>query len=102
VAGEPAAAAASTAAGERGEWRPLADRAAPLSGEPPDPEPGLAAVTSLPGALVGRALSIGRDAADTALRFGKGAAETALEVGRDVADRVDRHLSGRDGSDEGR
>ena len=78
------------------DWRPLADRAAGGGGEPPDPEPGLAAATSLPGALIGHALNLGREAADTALRFGKGAAETALELGRDVADRVDRRLSGRD------
>lgn len=81
-----------------GDWRPLADRTVG-GGEPPDPEPGLAAATSLPGALIGHALNLGRDAADTALRFGKGAAESALEVGRDVADRVDRRLSGR-GDDE--
>jgi hypothetical protein len=77
-------------------WRPLGDRGAVGGGEPPDPEPGLAAATSLPGALIGNALNLGREAAETALRFGKGAAETALEVGRDVADRVDRRLSGRD------
>ncbi|MGH2923632.1 MAG: hypothetical protein ACRDKH_06360, partial [Solirubrobacterales bacterium] len=57
------------------------------------------AATSLPGALVGRALSLGEEAADTALRFAKGAAETALDIGRDVAERVDRRLSGRDEDD---
>jgi hypothetical protein len=79
-----------------GDWRPLADRAAGGGGEPPDPEPGLAAATSLPGALIGHALNRGREAADSAIRFGAGAVETALEIGRDVADRVDRRLSGRD------
>jgi len=92
---EPKTTAARPAGEERagGQWRPLADRG---GGEPPDPEPGLAAATSLPGALIGHALNLGREAADTALRFGKGAAETALELGRDVAERVDRRLSGRD------
>ena len=93
---EPKTTATRPAVEERagGEWRPLADRGG--GGEPPDPEPGLAAATSLPGALIGHALNLGREAADTALRFGKGAAETALELGRDVAERVDRRLSGRD------
>jgi uncharacterized membrane protein len=79
-----------------GEWRPLADRAVGGGGEPPDPEPGLAAATSLPEAVIGHALSRGREAAETALRFGRGAIETGFEIGRDVADRVDRRLSGRD------
>jgi len=85
------------------EWRPLADRdpgAPPGGGEPPEPEPGLAAVTSLPGALIGRAITLGRGAAETALELGKGAAETAVEVGRDVADRVDRRLSGREDEED--
>lgn len=87
------------------EWRPRAarDRGAPLGGgEPPEPEPGLAAVTSLPGALVGRAMTLARDAAGTALGFGKGAAETAIDVGREVADRIDRRLTGREDDEEER
>ena len=94
---EPKTTAARAPGEERagGDWRPLADRSAG-GGEPPEPEPGLAAATSLPGALIGHALNRGRAAADTALQLGKGAAETALELGRDVAERVDRRLSGRD------
>lgn len=85
------------------DWRPRAARdpgAPPGGGEPPEPEPALAAVTSLPGAVIGRAMGLARGAAETALEFGRGAAETALEVGRDVADRVDRRLSGSEEEDE--
>ena len=78
------------------EWKPLADRDPGRGGEPPDPEPGLATVTSIPGTLIGRALTLGRGLADSAIEVGKGAAGTALEAGREVAERVDRTLSGRD------
>jgi ribosome-associated toxin RatA of RatAB toxin-antitoxin module len=97
------------------EWAPKAVRSgagAPGrgSGEPRDSESRLASVTSIPGALIGGALSLGRDAvrdpvgtgrraAEDAVRAGRDAAEMAIDLARDAVDRVDRRLSGRDDDD---
>lgn len=97
------------------EWAPKAERTgtgSPDAGaEPLESESRLASVTSIPGALIGGALSLGRDAvrdpvgtgrraAEDAIDLARDAAETAIAVGRDAAKRVDRRLSGGGDEDE--
>jgi len=95
------------------EWAPKAARGVAADSEadePLDSESRLAGVTSIPGALIGGAISLGRDAvrdpvgtgrkaAEDAVQAGRDAAEMAIDLARDAVDRVDRRLSGRDDDD---
>ena len=91
------------------DWAPKAQREeATPHGEPePAEEPGLAAVTDLPGALIRSArkavtdpVTASREVVDSGLRAARSIAGLGIELGKDVAERIDRRLSGDAGSDD--
>ena len=91
-----------------GDWSPKAERerdhaSAPHDGPEPAEEPGLAAVTDLPAALIGAArkavtdpATASRELVESALRAGRSVAELGIEIGKDLADRIDRRLTGEE------
>lgn len=92
------------------DWVPKAAREAQRpareAGEPPPRRPGQrghGSAAELPLALLGKAVSGGREVAEGALRAGVGAAGSVLEAGRETAaeliERANRKL---DGDDRGR
>ena len=93
------------------EWAPKAERKGTGSSRPePDEagEPGLGALTDVPGVIVRGAVSAAtnpvkasRELAESALRAGRSVAGLGIEIGKDVAERVDRRLSGRDRDEKG-
>ena len=93
------------------EWAPRAEREGGGSSPKPPGEagaPGRGAVTDLPGVIVRGAISAAtdpvkasRELAESALRAGRSVAGLGIEIGKDVAERVDRRLSGRDPDEEG-
>jgi ribosome-associated toxin RatA of RatAB toxin-antitoxin module len=89
------------------EWAPKAQREAaagtPHEGPESAEEPGLAAVSDLPAALLRGARKVAtdpvtgsRELVESGLRAARSVARLALEVGVDVAERIDRRLSGED------
>jgi len=92
-------------ADEAGGWAPKAareDAAGSAAAGETGQEPGLGAVTDLPGTLMRGALGAARnpvrasrELVGSALRAGRSVAELGIELGREAADRVDRKLSGR-------
>ncbi len=87
------------------DWVPKAVRDTPPPprvDEPPRARPsGHDALTELPIALLGKAVSTGREVADTAVRAGIGAAEAAAGVGREAADGLLKRISRKLGADRG-
>lgn len=85
------------------DWVPKAARETPphaATDEPPMTRPsGPESLAELPVALLGKAVSTGREVAETAARAGMGAAESAIGIGREAAEGLIKRVNRKLGAD---